>query len=382
MNVLDSKGTCQKCKKDAQMEFIECWICKHKYHVIDCEGEEPMVQPSFLKNQWPNIARKWSCITFTCHNCREDINTKQDHIMSQRLRLMEEMYLKCSKQLDGITESLSIKDQDGVVNHGKSYASVAAESPSLIVVEKGNEEPSEQETKTKMEELKRAAIESRANIKKAYTNKSGKTVVLCHNEKSKEVILPHVTKLFSERKVNTPKPKLPTISVPFIDGGYEKDELISALKSQNEDNGLVFNAENTQVLFISPMKDQSKEGLHQAVLRVSEEMREKIQVNGNRIFLGARSCPVYDRFYVKRCNKCQSFHHFHKDCRKNVVCARCAGSHDTRACKEDDVTLKCINCSVAGFEDTAHSASSYDCPAYIAEQDRLKKSIFYYSKNY
>ena len=129
------------------------------------------------------------------------------------------------------------------------------------------------------------------------------------------------------------------------------------------------------------MKDQSREGLYQAVLRVSEEIREKIQVNGNRIFLGARSCPVYDRFYVKRCNKCQSFHHFHKDCRKNVVCARCAGSHDTRACKEDDVTLKCINCSVAGFEDTAHSASSYECPAYTAEQDRLKKSIFYYSKN-
>ena len=32
--------------------------------------------------------------------------------------------------------------------------------------------------------------------------------------------------------------------------------------------------------------------LYQAVLRVSEEMREKIQVNGNRIFLGARTCPV------------------------------------------------------------------------------------------
>ena len=158
MNVLDSKGTCQKCKKDAQSEFIECWIGKHKYHVIDCEEEEPMVQPSILKNQWPTIARKWSCITFTCHNCREDINTKQDHIMSQRLRLMEEMYLKCSKQLDDITENLNIKDQEIVKNNGKSYAAAAAESPSLIVIEKGKEAPSEQETKNKMEKLKRVAI--------------------------------------------------------------------------------------------------------------------------------------------------------------------------------------------------------------------------------
>ena len=104
--------------------------------------------------------------------------------MSQRLSLMEEMYLKCSKQLDGITESLNMKDQESVNNNGKSYAAVAAESPSLIVIEKGDDEPSEQETKTKMEELKRAAIKSKANIKKAYTNKAGKTVVFCHAMKN------------------------------------------------------------------------------------------------------------------------------------------------------------------------------------------------------
>ena len=72
--------------------------------------------------------------------------------MSQRLRLMEEMYLKCVKQLDDITENLNIKDQEIVKNNGKSYAVVAAESPSLIVIEKGNEVPSEQETKNKNEE--------------------------------------------------------------------------------------------------------------------------------------------------------------------------------------------------------------------------------------
>ena len=155
----------------------------------------------------------------------------------------------------------------------------------------------------------------------------------------------------------------------------------SSLKNQNEDNGLCFGADDAKVIFISPMKDQGNDGLHQAVLRVSEELREGIKANGNRIFLGSSSCPVYDRFFVKRCNRCQGFHHFHKDCKKNQICGNCAGKHDTRQCQEDNIIYKCINCSIGGFANTDHMASSYDCPAYIAEQDKLKKSIHYYSKN-
>ena len=194
-------------------------------------------------------------------------------------------------------------------------------------------------------------------------------------------MLPHVNKVFSSSKIITPVPKLPTISIPFIEGNFTKEELLDALKNQNEDNGLCFGADDAKVIFISPMKDQGNDGLHQAVLRVSEELREGIKANGNRIFLGSSSCPVYDRFFVKRCNRCQGFHHFHKDCKKNQICGNCAGKHDTRQCQEDNIIYKCINCSIGGFANTDHMASSYDCPAYIAEQDKLKKSIHYYSKN-
>ena len=382
MNKLDSGGTCLKCKKDAQSENMECWLCKNQFHVIECEGEEPMVAPSFLKSQWPTIARKWPCITFTCHNCREDAHTKEDLIMSRRVTLVEEMALKTSKQLENIMDILS-EPKEITPTQGKSYAAAAAssEAPSLIIVEKPEENVTTEENKRRMEELKKAAIESKAAIKRVHTNKSGKTVVVCNNEKAKEAMLPHVTKVFKSSKVITPPPKLPTVSIPFIDGNYEKDELIEAINNQNEGNGLLLDATNTQVIFISPMKDQSNDGLHQAVLRVSDEVREKLQTNGNRIFIGSRSCPVYDRFYVKRCNRCQGFHHFHKECKKNEVCAKCSERHDTRKCTLNSGNYKCINCSMAGFGDTAHMASAFDCPAYTAEQERLKKSIHYYSKN-
>ena len=383
MNILDEKGRCQKCMKDAQSEHMECFMCKYRYHVIECEGEDPMVQKSFLNSQWPTISRKWPCIVFMCHNCREDSKTKEDHIMSQRVRLLEESASKTSKQLDVITELLTEK-QLVLPTPGKSFADVASkkeDAPSLIIVDKSEEEPSESERKSRMEELKQVAIQSKASIKRAFTNKSGKTVVLCNNEKSKEIMLPHVNKLFPASKVNTPEPKLPTISVPFIDGKYGKEELLAAMRNQNEGNGINFDDSNTQVIFTSPMRDQKNEGLYQAVIRVSDDIRAKIKANGNRIFIGSSSCPVYDRFYVKRCNNCQSYHHFHKDCRKPQVCAHCAEHHDTRKCNKEDGNYKCINCAIGGFKDTSHKASSIDCPAYIAEQDKLKKSIFYYSKN-
>ena len=382
MNILDSKGICKKCQQDAQSEHMECWLCKQKYHVIECEGEDPMVQPSFLRNQWPTINRKWSCITFTCHNCREDANTKQELIMSQRVRVLEEMAQDTNKKLNDLTDALINKKQDASMLHdsGNSYAGVTKGTPSLIIIGEPEKEVSPEVTKNKMEELKKAAIQSKVALKKTYTNRSGKTVVLCNSEKSKEIILPHVNKLFETSKINTPKPKLPTVSVPFIQGQYTKEELMEALNNQNEESGITINKDNAEVIFISPMRDQDKDGLHQAVLRVSEDVREKIKSNGNRIFIGSSSCPVYDRFFVKRCNRCQSFHHYHKECKKEEVCANCAEGHDTRKCNNTG-NLKCINCSIGGFENINHCASSFQCPAYILEQDKLKKSINYYSKN-
>ena len=380
MNVLDSKGHCKKCKKDAQNEYMECWMCQNQYHVIECDDENPMVQPSFLKNQWPTILRKWTCITFTCPNCREDAKTKQEHIMSQRMRLVEERTIKTDKKLDDITELLlQKKSQENEVQTAKTFASVVRQdSPSLIIIDKPEKEMSKDEKKVKMDQLDKVARESKVSVKKTFTNKAGKTVLVMHNEKSKNVILPHVKELFNERKINTPKPRLPTISIPFIQGNYEKDELLTALKNQNEDNGLVFDRDNAEIIFIAPMKNKDGD-LYQAVLRVTDDLRGKIDSNNNRVFIGSTSCPVYDRFYVKRCNKCQGFHHYVKDCKRNEICGKCSEHHETKNCNND--FFKCINCAISGYGEIEHCAYSIECPTYLAEQEKLRKSINYYSKN-
>ena len=352
--------------------------------MIDCSDMEPMIQPSFLKNNWPNLQRKYPCITFTCDSCREDIKTKEEAVMSGRVRLLEETSLKNTKQLEEIKELLEAaaknKDQKGEASENKPIR----ETPALIVVEKSEsqeeEQNAEEENKERWSEVTKRAIRSKAGVSRSFTNRSGQTVFVCNSEKSKNAFLPHVEEVFTNRKINTPKPRLPTISVPFIHGKYEKEELLNVLGQQNE--GIQFTRENTQVIFLTPMRN--KDNLYQAVIRVSEDVRDKIKENDNRLCIGINSCPVFDRFFVKRCNRCQSFHHFHKDnggCKKTPVCALCAGGHDTRGCSTDEEYHQCANCMKASHNAVDHAAYSLDCPCYIAEQDKLKKNTSYYSKN-
>ena len=387
MNTLDEDGNCKHCSKDAQSENMECWICREKFHVIECAGVDNMVQPSFLRNQWSNIRNKWPCLTFTCSSCRENIKTREEAVMSGRVRLLEENSVKTNRQLE------EIKDLLTTVINKPSHEDKAEpdtnkstrESPSLIVVEKPaeEEETDEEQNKLKWSEVTKRAITSKAGVEKSWINsKTGQAMFLCNSEKSKNALLPHVEEVYRNRKINTPKPRLPTISVPFIHGNYEKEELLKVLHDQNEERGINFSKDNSQVLFTVPMKD--KEGLHQAVIRVSESIREKIKTNGDRLCIGINSCPVYDRFFIKRCNRCQSYHHFQNDnggCKKDKVCALCTGNHDTRSCRTDEHMHKCANCVRTGKDDFMHAAYSLDCPTYKEEQDKLKKSIHYYTKN-
>ena len=58
-----------------------------------------------------------------------------------------------------------------------------------------------------------------------------------------------------------------------------------------------------------------------------------------------------------------------------------AGLHSDSSPFIKESMFKCFNCSVPGMEDVAHCANSYECPTYITEQEKMKKTIHYYQKN-
>ena len=44
MNILEESGKCKQCHKDASSEFMQCWLCANKYHVIGCDETDAMIQ--------------------------------------------------------------------------------------------------------------------------------------------------------------------------------------------------------------------------------------------------------------------------------------------------------------------------------------------------
>ena len=228
-----------------------------------------------------------------------------------------------------------------------------------------------------VDEVKNAAITNSAAVIKTYKNAVGSTVFVCENEKSKDTLLPHLSKVFQGQKILTPPSRQPTVTIVGIHDEVTSGELFDIVKEQNSSRGINITTDNFKVIFIKAMN--SSPGLFSAVVRVSDEIRDAFMSNGDRVCIGLNSCKIYDRYFVRRCNKCQRYGHYYRDCTSNVsVCAKCGEQHETNNCESN--TNKCFNCGLSGYADTNHTTYSSKCPVYMAEQEKEKGKIYYYNK--
>ena len=126
-----------------------------------------------------------------------------------------------------------------------------------------------------------------------------------------------------------------------------------------------------KVNFVKPLKNNSSK--FQAYASVSPTFREGLKIHKNKVTLGLASCKVYDQHHVKRCNKCQNFGHFRRECKAiSDICAKCAGNHSTNDCTS--VFKKCVNCAKKGLTQVTHYAYDSNCPSY-REEVRRKQGI-------
>ena len=170
----------------------------------------------------------------------------------------------------------------------------------------------------------------------------------------------------------------------------DRSNFLQAVRNQNPeisekiDNGSTFN-----IVYSRETSSSDPDGrkYHQIAARVSSDIRQVIKANGDRIFTGLTALRVTDRFYVKRCNKCQDFWHYHAECSSSQCCAFCSSSsHKSSDCSlkgsADKSAYKCTNCEKAGKNPNGHSAHWSKCPVFLEMQEKVKLSIPHYqSKN-
>ena len=118
---------------------------------------------------------------------------------------------------------------------------------------------------------------------------------------------------------------------------------------------------------------------YQAVVKVTDSVRELIRKGGDKLLIGLYSCRIYDQVSPKRCNKCQHFGHWVKECKENPACAICGSSgHETDNCSHKDETsfsVTCVNCTRSNKPGNGHRADSSYCPCFIEKREALKLEL-------
>jgi hypothetical protein len=118
-----------------------------------------------------------------------------------------------------------------------------------------------------------------------------------------------------------------------------------------------------------------------AVIEVGAEIR-KILLN-TKVRLGWQICRTDDYLTATRCFKCSKFNHRTQDCRGEVTCPLCAGSHNLKECKANPKTYKCNNCENFNRHNPTkkisvnHSALDRKCPSLHAVLERNRQNTAY-----
>ena len=130
--------------------------------------------------------------------------------------------------------------------------------------------------------------------------------------------------------------KLPTITILDVTEFTDKNNFIERIKKQNPDIAeKMNNGSKFEIVFAK--KSRNDENNFHVVARMDGDIHNAIKGCNNKLFMDCASYRVVDRFYIKRCNKCQRFGHYEKHCQSEPsCCGYCKQDHQTKDCEVEE----------------------------------------------
>ena len=416
-HLIGEDGTCNTCSNAVNVKhLLECYKCKSKYHGY-CENNAIFCTKTFL-NLYVGLQNN-SSFKFICPHCitqsetMEASNIKEQlaEVVSALSKLTEEVHeLKKRKSQDQVPALKKTKSQDQVPrnqpkedlhDNSKQSKSAWTDKEGLKQVKNAPEVVtlcirSEGES-IDMSKVKEVITANGIQVKKASVMKTtGDVYINLPNTENKDKLnslLQDVTEIPSERIVDV-KQKYPTISLRNVQDYIDKETFAKTIIKQNHKiSEKVQAGSEFAVVYAKEQKlsDRSTETSMQnfmVVVRVSNDIRDIIKENGDRIYHGTLVHRVWDRFYVKTCAKCHRYGHYHAECTAKPCCGYCMDeAHTSENCQiyknKDYVKFKCVNCKEKDKDFSGHSSHYNKCPTYVEMQKKTKLNIPYYkSKNY
>ena len=372
---LDQTGLCNLCKEVPHAnEKVQCTICKNYYHAScpSLKHEDRAAAKTFV-NLFNQVSTKSNFI-FLCDSCLTSFELTLVGSDSQRVNALENKIANMESQLGDIKDLLTnkqetqqtVKSQTGNAWIDKeNWSKVKAPpSPAVLVISKSSNEAKNKEN---IEFIEQKIVENNIPLQDTYKNKNGDLCMLLDSKESRDN-LNNLVAGNDEISTKSPKEKHQIVSIVGLPKSYSIPEVTKMIINQNSfikrfatNNSL---EDHFKANFIKPLKNNPEK--FQVYASVSPTLREGLKLNSNKVTLGLSSCRVYDQHHVRRCNTCQNFGHFSRNCTSlTSVCAKCAGNHSTVECRS--TVKKCVNCAKTGNTQMNHYAYDNNCPSYRAE---------------
>ena len=395
---IDEEGKCYDCKSETEeIDIITCYECDKYFHVkcSTAASETKICTPTFLKEWKKMIATKCN-FTWICDLCvtkREISNTmstneKLTSVENKLETKVQELENKLTTMCDDISfvKDLLVENNPPASNTDKSITNSnpwadtnrvkkLITNKAALVIKKGDNNKCPD-----LKALEKQVIAEKINVTQTYINRSGDTVIECSSADDRNAVKQLAEKEIVGHKFECSSERRPLITVVGFKQQYEPGDLRDILLYRNSFVSMLCNSGNInemlEVVVVKPcMKDTST---FQAIIKVNTSLRDIIHKHGDRLLIGLYSCRVYDKFTAKRCNRCQEFGHWMRDCKKQFVCAYCTGNHETKVCNHStanaEINISCINCKRASKSNyKSHRADSVTCPCYREEQEKVRQ---------
>ena len=380
---LDDNGTCQSCSTvSLEAENLQCYMCKGIFHGA-CPNltDEDRVGTKSLISNFKRPSTKLN-FKFFCHNCLTKFEIIMVNTETNRLNTMEGNINSIKSELEEI-KTLLKQNGKPATNQGKSNShfptteniwfnksrlestKVSPAEPMLVL-------NNAQEVN---ESVEKAIVENSIPVTKSFKNNSGKLVVVCDTQDSRDKLQNIIATSSGNIEMKPVTRKKPSVTIVGLSKKYTKEEVVNQIVSQNQfvKHFSTVNDINEHIEIHDVKPTRAKTSVFQVFASVSETLRKGFRNYNDKITIGLTNCRIYDRFHVKRCNNCQVLGHYYKECPTPAVscCAKCGKNHSTNTCNTNEI--KCINCSKAGV-DSNHTAFDPKCLTLMAAVDKKKKS--------
>ena len=379
---IDTNGSCSSCNNEVnEVDTIQCYECKIIFHAVCNEAMSPYCTNKAWLSSFKKLKR--SNFLFLCDLCLTKKENNQASTINDQISSLTETVNTLVKEFSTFknqsTEIPRAEEKEQAWSNSKRVARMKA---SLCIKPKG--------APVDLEKVEEVVAANSIQVSKTVVKDNGDVYVELPSIENREKLTPLLSEeAFAGNEVVNVKSKLPSISILNVKHFTTKEEFIEKVKLQNPTiKDLLENGTEFSIVFAKEPKEDAnshRRKFHQVVARVSEDVRQAIKKNNDKIYIDLCAHNVVDRFFVKRCNKCQKFGHYEKDCHEHACCGYCKGNHLSKDCMDvqegDSANYKCINCDRGGKESTGHSTHWHKCPTYMELQKKVKKSIPYYQKN-